>query len=126
MNTPSPANRRRVAIVTGGTLGIGSGIADALGEAGYDLLLTYNSNRDAADAYVATLQAKYQGIHIEVVGGDMSHPSTRDLVFECFDTKFTGKVLAATVHNAGQYLGITSTNEDELNATTVALSLIHI
>lgn len=112
---------RKVAIVTGGTRGIGSGIADALGEAGFDLLLTYNSNKEAADAFVATLQSKYNNIHCELVGGDVSQSSTRDAIFACFDTKFPKdtSTLRATIHNAGQYIGVTSTNTDDLSPTRV-------
>jgi glucose 1-dehydrogenase len=105
----SSSSPRPVAIVTGGTRGIGSGIASALAEAGYDLLLTFNANEQAAAEFAATLQCK-----TECVGGDISLSSTRDNVFECLDTKFGDQSLAVMVHNAGQYVGVTSDNADGL------------
>ena len=115
------SSNRPVAIISGGTRGIGSGIAHALADEGYDLLLAYNSNKEAADAFVETLKSKHSEIQCELVGGDLSKPETRDQIFECYDAKFgTSRVLSAAVHNAGQYLGVTSTNADGLDASSIA------
>lgn len=107
---------RRVAIVTG-TRGIGKGIASALADDDFDLLLTYNSNKDAAEDFINDLKSKHESIQCELVGGDLSKSETRDAIFDCYDSKFgKDRILGAVVHNAGQYLGITSTNEAGLDA----------
>jgi NAD(P)-dependent dehydrogenase (short-subunit alcohol dehydrogenase family) len=118
-------NQRPVAIVTGGTRGIGFGIATVLASQGYDLLLTYNTNQDAAEASKSRLLHDYPRCHIECVGGDMTLISTRDQIFACLDTKFletddSSSQLHVLVHNAGQYIGITSENADGLDAGNVA------
>lgn len=105
---------RPIAIVTGGTRGIGSGISSALADAGYDLLLTYNTDVDTADKFADKLRSECEGITVECVGGDISLPETRDSVFSRFDSVFAGRRLHAMVHNAGQYVGLTSDNSDGL------------
>jgi len=109
---------RPIAIVTGGTRGIGSGISEALADAGYDLLLTYNTDSDAANSFADQLRARCaeDDICVECVGGDISLPSTRDDIFSGFDSRFGGRPLAVMVHNAGQYVGITSDNAAGITA----------
>ena len=47
----------RVALVTGGSRGIGHGIALALAKAGADVAITYRRDRDAAEETVGALKA---------------------------------------------------------------------
>ena len=53
------ALKRKVAIVTGGTRGIGKGIAEALAKKQYDLLLSYNSDYESAMDTCNFLEKKY-------------------------------------------------------------------
>ena len=48
----------RVAIVTGASRGIGQGIALEMAEAGADVLVNYNRNREGAERTVAAIQSK--------------------------------------------------------------------
>lgn len=110
----------RAAIVTGGTRGIGRGIADALAADGFDLLLTYNTNVQAAEAAAESVRAEHK-CRVELVGGDASLAETRDRIFACFDQTYKATHdLAAVVHNAGQYVGVTSDNADGLSAAPLA------
>ena len=104
------------AIVSGGTRGIGSGIAESLAAAGTHLLLTYNTDRTAAEAFATQLRSTHPALQVVLVGGDISLPSTRDSIFELYDLKFSkSHRLTVVVHNAGQYLGVTSSNSEGLS-----------
>ena len=47
-----------IAIVTGGSRGLGKNMAQKLAQRGTDVILTYRSNRAEADALVAELTAQ--------------------------------------------------------------------
>lgn len=108
----------RVAIVTGGSRGIGRGITEALADSGrYNgFLLTYNTNKQAAEEFAAELKERHgdNSLRIELVGGDISLERTRNNVFKCLDKDFPDCELCCLVHNAGQYVGITSDNASNL------------
>src|ERR1700690_3766651 len=48
--------QNKVALITGGTRGIGKAIVHALAEAGSDIAFTYHSSKDSADVIVTGLQ----------------------------------------------------------------------
>ena len=51
------STKNKIAVVTGGSRGLGKNMALALAKKGIDVVLTYNSNKDAADKVVAEIQS---------------------------------------------------------------------
>lgn len=49
--------KSKIALVTGGSRGLGKNMALAIAKKGIDLLITYNSNKEAADEVVAEIQS---------------------------------------------------------------------
>mmetsp|Transcript_16614 Transcript_16614/g.24838 ORF Transcript_16614/g.24838 Transcript_16614/m.24838 type:complete len:347 (-) Transcript_16614:2196-3236(-) len=135
-----PSKGKRLAIITGGTRGIGSGISKVLAASGeYDgLLLTYNTNHEAAESFRQYLldenlkldchnkkiaeQGKESNLKflkkVALVSGDLTTIEARDKIFNCVDEEFCDYDLATVVHNAGQYVGLTSDNESGIKHTT--------
>ena len=66
----SGAERAGVAVITGGTRGIGLAVAHRLAAGGYDLLVTYRGDADAARA--ATEELAGRGRQIEAIAADIA------------------------------------------------------
>ena len=88
---------RPVALVTGGSRGIGAATAVALARAGHDLLLSYVSRGDAAARTVAECEAA--GADARAVQVDLAKPDGADALFVSLDEEF-GR-LDVLVNNAG-------------------------
>lgn len=69
-----------VAIVTGGTRGIGAAIAHRLADDGYDLVVGYRGDAEAARETVDSLAAL--GVEVRAVAGDLLEPGTIEALFE--------------------------------------------
>jgi len=108
----SAMTARPVALVTGGTRGIGRGISEALADQGFDLLLAYGTNIEAAEK--AALELRGTGARVVLVGGDVAEDATIAKYFETFEREFAGQQLRVMVHNAGQYLGVTAQNNADV------------
>ncbi len=88
---------RNVAIVTGGTRGIGRAISARLARDGWDLLATYHSDNDAA--VTAQQQLREFGGRVEILAADISTPDGAGQTIETAIQAF-GKI-DALVNNAG-------------------------
>src|ERR1043165_8821309 len=70
----------RVALVTGGTRGIGLAVAHALAVTGARLVVTYLRNHKVAEAASASLRE--QGAQVTVIQADSGHRTDNERVFE--------------------------------------------
>jgi len=99
------AASRGVAIVTGGTGGIGLATARMLAARGSDLVLAYGADEPRAAAAIEELQSAH-GVRVRAVAGDLTTESGREAtvaaVFKLVDDELGGKV-GALVHAAGYF-----------------------
>ncbi len=92
-------SRRPVALITGGTRRLGAGLADHLARAGWDLVLAYRSDREAAEATVAAL-ARHGG-DVRAVACDVAKEAqVARMMAELADLE--GR-LDLLIHNVGIY-----------------------
>ena len=95
----------KTAIITGGTRGIGLGIAKCMARDGYNLVLGYCANQSAAQLAQETIEKEY-GVKVICCAGDIALPETMKKFFAAVRTEFNNE-LTAFVHNAGLFLGAT-------------------
>lgn len=86
-----------VALVTGGSRGIGRAISLELAKSGYAILINFNENLDAAEEARRLVEAT--GAPVEVCQADVTAPSHRDLLVEFTMERF-GRI-DLLVNNAG-------------------------
>jgi NAD(P)-dependent dehydrogenase (short-subunit alcohol dehydrogenase family) len=86
-----------IALVTGGSRGIGFGVARALAKSGYDVVIT--GRRSGTDVASALQQLQDCGVRAEYVAADVSSKSDRQRLLETIEDHF-GK-LNVLVNNAG-------------------------
>ena len=91
------AQRSPVAIITGGTRGIGLAIARRFANDGYDLLLTYRGDEEAAAAARAELSEP--GRSVKVIAADVSTADGAQLTIDTAVKELGG--LDVLVNNAG-------------------------
>jgi 3-oxoacyl-[acyl-carrier protein] reductase len=96
--TREPRTSPGAVLITGGTRGIGLGIARALASDGWDLLLSGVRDRAEVAPVLADLQTLTANVHY--VAGDISQPAGRKAILDGARTHFG--FLNALVNNAGR------------------------
>ncbi len=81
-------NGRPRALVTGGAVRVGRAIAEALADAGYDLMLHYHSSADQAAEAADRVRAR--GARVDTVRADLSDPGQITLPFDAMEKVFGG------------------------------------
>ncbi len=109
-------SQRPVAIVTGGSRGIGAAIVRRLARAGYDLVVTYRSDEAAAERVARS--AVGTGARVEPVRADLATDRGIHAPFDVAAERF-GR-LDALVNNAGvstRYAPLADTPAEEIRQT---------
>jgi 3-oxoacyl-[acyl-carrier protein] reductase len=92
-----------MALITGGSRGIGRGIALELARLGYDLLINYKSNQSAAQQTAVDCQCiameNDKNPNLEIFRADISQAGDRKKLLEFAKSRFSG--LDLLVNNAG-------------------------
>ena len=125
MSSINPASAP-IALITGASRGLGRNSALHLARAGYDLILTYNSRADEAEAAVAEIRAlgrKAQALQLDV-SQSASFDAFAARVREVLRTHWDAASFQALVNNAG--IGIHAAFQDTTEAQFDQLMAIHL
>ena len=115
----------KIALVTGGSRGLGKDSVMALAKKGFDIILTYQTKKEAADQVVQEI--KRIGQHAFALPLDIASTAGFDQfvkeVKDILDTNFAAAKLDALVNNAG--IGINESFETTTEETLDAMTNIH-
>lgn len=110
----------KIALVTGGSRGLGRNMAIKLAEKGNDVILTYNSAKEKADEVVAEIQALGQRAH--AIQLDTSNVTAFDAFYGTLETYLTEtygrRNFDFLINNAGTalYSPFAETTEEQVDA----------
>ena len=107
----------KIALVTGGSRGIGAATVKALAQEGYDIAVNYNANGDAAEEVAG--EARASGVRAITVRADVAQEDQVVAMFETVDRELGN--LDALVNNAG--INGRSARVDELMADEITALL---
>ncbi|AYD47735.1 MAG TPA: SDR family oxidoreductase [Arachidicoccus soli] len=111
------STNNKVALVTGGSRGLGKDMSIQLAKKGFDVILTYQNNKEAAEEVVSEIQSlgkKAIALQIDVAQSN-SFESFANTVKEALINNFDTPQLHSLVNNAGigAYAPFESTTEEE-------------
>lgn len=96
-------NKNKIALVTGGSRGLGKDMALRLAEKGLDVILTYNSNDEDAQNVVAQIEKQGQkATSLQLNIGDLKpFASFTDRLNDVLSSKFNSQHIDYLINNAG-------------------------
>ncbi|MBQ0006081.1 MAG: 3-oxoacyl-ACP reductase FabG [Alistipes sp.] len=89
----------KYALVTGGSRGIGRAVCQELAGRGYNLIINYVSNREAAEETAALVREK--GMDCELLQFDVSNPQQVDAALNRWSEAHPEEYIEVLVNNAG-------------------------
>lgn len=104
---PPQTSSNKVALITGGSRGIGAATAKLLASRGYDICISYRTRRSAADAVLEAVHSC--GIKATAVQADISREKDVEALFQAVDQQLGP--LTALVNNAGMLMPQTHVSE---------------
>lgn len=114
------AQGNKIALITGGSRGIGRNAAISIAKKGVDVIITYNSNRQEADKAIAEIQAlgrKAAALHLDTSNSN-SFDSFFGQVAEYLKQEYGSSTFDYLINNAGTalYSSFEDTTEEQLDA----------
>jgi NAD(P)-dependent dehydrogenase (short-subunit alcohol dehydrogenase family) len=110
----------KIVLITGGSRGLGRNMAIAIAQKGMDIILTYNSNKAAADEVVTQIEALGQkAVAFQLDTSDVKQfDGFMKQVTEYLQTKMGGANLDFLINNAGTgfYAAATDVQEEQVDA----------
>jgi len=89
----------KYALVTGGSRGIGRAICQELAGRGYNIIINYVANKNAAEETAASVREK--GTECELLQFDVSNPEQVDAALNGWSEAHPGEYIEVLVNNAG-------------------------
>lgn len=99
MTTERPPSKP-VALVTGGAKRVGAAIVDELASRGLDVIITYNTSKDEAEAHARSLRDRH-GVRTWTIACDLGDPDAAARA--CLDAAREACRLDVLIHNASAY-----------------------
>jgi NAD(P)-dependent dehydrogenase (short-subunit alcohol dehydrogenase family) len=124
--SPSTPATRKIALVTGGSRGLGRNAALSLAARGIDVVLTYRSRRDEADAVVAEIEkrgGRAAALQLDV-GDSASFPRFAQSLREVLQQHWQRERFDHLVNNAG--MGVHAAFADTTEAQFDELVNVHL
>ena len=111
---------QQIALITGGSRGLGRSMAEHLAQAGTDVILTWRARQDEADAVVRSIEAtgrRAAALQLDA-GATATFSAYADRLAETLDRHWSRKTFDILVNNAGTGLhnAIAETTEAEFDA----------
>ena len=109
----------KIALITGGSRGLGRNMSIAIAKKGIDVVITYNSNKEAADEVVNEIKSlgqKARAFQLDTGNTNLLNPFIKDIT-AYLETETGNSKLDFLINNAGTalYAPVTDVTEEQMD-----------